>query len=303
MRLDAVSVEVVRALQEAGIDVVLLKGVSLARWLYPEGGRFWTDVDLWADPDRRTESDVVLRELGFVPTPPLPDDYETTYRRGDVVIDLHHSLPRVPIPAAQAWRAIAPHRTTMPLLDLDLPVLDEVGLTYHAAHHAAQHGRTGGSPRPHDAAPNENAGHVQEDLRRALAIATPAQWQGAAALATRLGTAPLLAAVLDLTPEGRALATGLALPAPDAASRLSATAADRDDHRAHALAWALQAGRRRERAGRLVRLLLPTPAWMREVHLGRDVGTPALLVAYLRRLGGIAARTPTVLRRWWRARG
>lgn len=302
MRLDAVSVEAVRALQAAGIDVVLLKGVSLARSLYPEGGRFWTDVDLWADPDRREESDAVLRDLGFTPSPPLPDDYETTYRRGTDVIDLHRSLPRVSVPAAQAWRAIQPRRTTMPLLGLDLPVLDEVGLAYHAAHHAAQHGRTGGSLAPGRTGPSENAGHVVEDLERALARATPAQWRGAADLAARLGTAPLLAAVLDLSPAGRAVAEGLDLPPPDAAARLSATAADQDDHRAHALAWALQADERRETLRRLLRMLAPSPAWMREVYLREDVGRVRLAAAYARRTLGILLSTPRVLGRWWRAR-
>jgi hypothetical protein len=61
-----VSAEVLDALAAAGVDAVLLKGSSFARWLYGDGEpRTWTDTDVLVAPARRDRAEAVLRDLGF----------------------------------------------------------------------------------------------------------------------------------------------------------------------------------------------------------------------------------------------
>jgi hypothetical protein len=63
--VDRVTGEVVAALNDAGIAAILLKGPSIARWLYPAGGRMYRDTDLLVPPSQFLDAASVLRSLGF----------------------------------------------------------------------------------------------------------------------------------------------------------------------------------------------------------------------------------------------
>lgn len=43
---DRIAAEVTSALRHAAIPTILLKGPSIARWLYPSGGRHYIDTDI-----------------------------------------------------------------------------------------------------------------------------------------------------------------------------------------------------------------------------------------------------------------
>src|SRR3954468_19053260 len=76
LRVDAATAEVARALDAAAIPHILLKGPSVARWLYPEGGRGYSDSDLLVSPSSVQAAEAVLESMGFrrrYDTSGLPD--------------------------------------------------------------------------------------------------------------------------------------------------------------------------------------------------------------------------------------
>jgi len=63
--VDAFTAEVVGAFGREGIEVLVLKGQVLARWLYPGEARPYGDSDLMVAPDDRARAVSVLERLGF----------------------------------------------------------------------------------------------------------------------------------------------------------------------------------------------------------------------------------------------
>ena len=100
--------EVVTAFKDAGIPTILLKGPSIARWLYPAGGRTYRDTDLLVPPSQFADAGSVLRSLGFTD---LLEDFHPCERSAQAVetpftrapgpgarpggqVDLHRNIPR-----------------------------------------------------------------------------------------------------------------------------------------------------------------------------------------------------------------
>jgi len=67
LNIDRVTAEVAVAMVAAGIAYVVLKGPSIARWLYPTNGRTYCDTDLLVPPAEFERAGAVLRSLGFAP--------------------------------------------------------------------------------------------------------------------------------------------------------------------------------------------------------------------------------------------
>ena len=66
LAVDAVTAEVVTALRDAGIRPLLLKGPSIAGWLYGDGAaRPYGDSDLLVSPGSYRPAENALRALGF----------------------------------------------------------------------------------------------------------------------------------------------------------------------------------------------------------------------------------------------
>src|SRR5579862_7431395 len=63
--LEAVAGEVVEELRRAGQRSLLIKGVTIGRWLYPDEPRLYSDVDLLVDPASFDDCESVLVRLGF----------------------------------------------------------------------------------------------------------------------------------------------------------------------------------------------------------------------------------------------
>jgi len=212
LAVDRVTVEVVTALDAAGIPSILLKGPSIARWLYPEGGRRYADTDLLVQASDRERAVDVLRALGFrdrlegfhpferraMPTvatsfvraPNVGDG-----RGGDV--DLHRNLPFLSTPDEVLWEVLSAHVTTLVIGGRAVRVLDRTGVALHVVVHAVQEGFRM---------------HTAEDLRRALATLSLSDWEAVAALADRLGVADVLGRGLRHQPAGVAVADRLGLP-------------------------------------------------------------------------------------------
>lgn len=211
MYVDRVTAEVVTALYDAGIPAILLKGPSIARWLYPAGGRVYRDTDLLVPPAQFAAGEEVLRSLGFTD---LVEDFHPCERVAKVVetafirdsgpgarpggkVDLHRNLPGLPVPESRVWEALDARCEAMVVGDVEVRAVDRIGVALHVVVHAVQHGFTM---------------HTAEDLRRAI-VALPLEgWQEVARLAGRLGIAGVVGLGLRHLPEGADLAGRLGLP-------------------------------------------------------------------------------------------
>lgn len=267
---DQVTAEVVTAMQGAGIEAIVLKGPSIARWLYPDGGRGYTDSDIlvrWHDVDRAAR---VLRLLGFGellaafhPAERPANDVETTYIRhdgaGGSLVDLHHNLPRLPVPDEALWREFSAGTETIRIGGIDARCLGRTALALHVVLHAAQHGYSG---------------HTREDLRRAIAVLSPADWRRTADLAERLGMVGIFGAALRHEAIGAGIADQLGVPGREIAdSPFWLSFAPRGSA---ALAQFRAIPTVRQKARQVRWALLPSPAKIRYVSRRPD-GSPLSL--------------------------
>ena len=107
LQLEAAAVTVTRALQEAAVPYLLLKGPVTSSWLYGSlDARAYGDVDLLVSPDAWDRAGSVLHALGYrdrhlaVLGAYRPDN-ERAWVRGSVTVDLHSRLAGVPARLAQ----------------------------------------------------------------------------------------------------------------------------------------------------------------------------------------------------------
>lgn len=122
--VNKVMAEVVDAFDANGISSILLKGPSIARWLYPEGGRTYVDSDLLVPDSQFAQAEALLALLGFASAfegwssfeQPVDPQAWTFARAGPDgrtpgTVDLHHTLWGVPVPDEDVWEAFGgPHR-------------------------------------------------------------------------------------------------------------------------------------------------------------------------------------------------
>src|SRR5215213_4879318 len=66
LHLDLVAVQATRALEQAGVPAIVLKGPSIATWLYVDGGaRPYDDCDLLVPLERFPDARRALAALGY----------------------------------------------------------------------------------------------------------------------------------------------------------------------------------------------------------------------------------------------
>ena len=292
---DRVAADTTRALRAGGVDSILLKGASLAEWLYADGTpRGYADVDLLVDPRRHAGAEAVLGELGFAPLE--ADDWEGSeyqpharpWRRADdgAIIDLHRTLADVRNRGPESvWAVLQPHREQMMIGGAAIDVLDIPGRLALCGLHAAHHGLQ--LPKP------------LEDLRRAIAVADDASWRAAVSLADELDALHAFATGLRLVPEGDALADHLGLWTPD----LLATSQGGDPAPlAIGFERLASAPRLRDKLALLGRELVPNPSAVRYSSRLARRGRIGLALAYLRRPFWLARHAPASYRAWRRFR-
>jgi len=292
LQLEAVTAEVVRAFQHAGVESILLKGPAVAQTLYPGGDREFGDVDLLVAPDVRLRANAVLAKLGFrsaMASEEVPDpraQWADVWVRNRVSVELHRTLWGTGVSEAELWSVLREQTAPIRVSGADVRSLARHALAMHVALHAAQHGRREAKPLA--------------DLERALGAFERECWADAAALAVRLRASPAFAAGLRLIPAGTRLAADLGLghEAPlEVVLRASgaspgALAVNRIAHD-----WG-PVGRLR-----LVgRTLLPSPAFMRLFFPLARRGPLGLTAAYVLRLATRARQLPAGVGEWRRAR-
>ena len=293
LAIDALTAEVLRHLQRTEVPALLLKGPSIARWLYDQPGeRPYGDVDLLVPAGAETRAETALRGLGYRPDPGLgrPDPgvaaNHVWLRGAGERVELHVSLIGIRAATADVWPLLAPGAETLDVGGERAAVLGPPARALHLALHAAQHGIRSEQPL--------------EDLRRGLARLPEEVWAGAAALAARLDAEQGTAAGLRLLPEGRVMASRLGLTTRiDTETVLRAASSPPLADGFERLSRA-QTGR--ERLRRIVRVALPDPAFLRWWTPLASRGRAGLVAAYLWRVAWVAGHVVPGYRAWRRAR-
>jgi glycosyltransferase involved in cell wall biosynthesis len=205
LALDVLAAGVAREFEAVGIPSILLKGASIARWLYQEeGSRHYSDVDLLVGPGGYDMAAQVLQEMGFADPVALARSSEgqanaRAWRRADgMVVDLHRALIGIGASPEVAFAALQRHTTALSVGGRDVKVLDVAARGLHLALHAAQHGIDHPVPL--------------QDLALALEQLAAAVWEEVALLAEELDAVAAFGAGLRLLPDGRDLAARLRLP-------------------------------------------------------------------------------------------
>jgi Uncharacterised nucleotidyltransferase len=294
LRADLLAAEVVAELGTAGVRVVLLKGPSLARWLYETSSdRPYVDCDLLVGPQDHARTEEVLRALGFarmLGDEDTPGWHQPAHRwsRGPnhPSVDLHRTLTGVGAPAERLWEVLTSESEVMTLGETEVEVLGPPARSFHVALHAAQHGARSSQP--------------MNDLQRALEIVQPGTWREAAHLARGVGATGAFAAGLRLAPAGERLAASLRLPVSSSLE----TALRATTPPAGALGWQHVARTRGlgAKARVVARKLLPTPRFMREWSSLARRGRLGLSAAYIWRPLWVLLQVGPGLAAWLQAR-
>lgn len=136
------------ALREAGIPVLLLKGVHLARFVYPEPAlRTMADVDLMVPRDRLAQAEQVLLDLGYGPTPrPDPvafcawsNHLAKLYLDGAPVVELHWTIERPTSPFRIDLDGLWARSRPVELEGVEVRVLAPEDLLLHLVLHVSYH--------------------------------------------------------------------------------------------------------------------------------------------------------------------
>jgi hypothetical protein len=291
--IDMVTVEVVRALGAAGIEAILLKGASVARWLYDhEAERTYVDCDLLVAPTNLADAESILAGLDFrrIGLESLATDWPkhaVALRRGDgLAVDLHRSLVGIGADDVTLWSELSCRTETLEIAGAEVEVLDPPARALTIALHAAK-----------EAARVQK---VRRDLEQAVARIPFDVWQETAVLAERVEAVPAFAAGLRRDPKGTVLADRLGLPA-----RVTVGVALRTSTPpplAVGMDWLLRTPSWKGKFSLARWKLFPPPGFMRAWSLLARRGTWGLALSYVWRPLWVAWRAIPALRAVHRAR-
>jgi hypothetical protein len=294
LRVDSMTAEVLRAFDAEGIESLLLKGASVARWLYDnDEPRGYADCDLFVRPSDLEAAEDVLVRLRFEPEvdrsemPGWWQDHAIGWLRSDDgAIDLHRTLPDVGVDPERVWLTLAAHREPIVVGGFEAQTLAIPARAFMLALHAAHHG-TGW-------------GRFLDDLERGASTADLATWRAAAELAASLKATAAFATGLRLVEPGRAIASELGLTT-DGTVGLALKASTPPpmalgfDQLARASGW-------RERMKILRHKFFPPVTFMKRWSPLARQGRVGLLRAYVGRGAWLLRNAPAGFRAWRSAR-
>jgi Uncharacterised nucleotidyltransferase len=295
LRIDAATAGLLRGFDRAGVQALLLKGPSVARWLYGDGGlRVYVDCDLLIPPAAIPAAEEVLETLTYERTfddrvmPAWWRQHANEWVRGDgrLTVDLHHKLPGVRMDAESAWCLLAAGSEVMQVAGHPARILGLPARSLHIALHAGHHGARWSGPI--------------SDLERALAMVDAGVWRKAATLAAELDATDAFSAGLRLTSAGAEVASRLELPGARSVEAL--LRAGIPPPVAIGFEQFARAQGIRARAEIFWRKLVPPAEYMRRWDPRAGRGRSALLLAYVRRPAWLLRHTPRGILAWSRAR-
>jgi hypothetical protein len=288
LRVDTVTAEVVSKLRDAGVRPILLKGPSIAAWLYVNGPpRPYRDTDLLLAPEALERASRVLRAAGFREQPGVSS--YTWFRRSDrSIVDLHDTLFGVEADKDHAWVVLSEEPEAMQIGPLEVETLRRPARLLYVVLHAAQH-------------ESHRFKQPLSDLERALNHEQERPWKEAAGLASRLRAVPTFSAGLRLLPDGASLADRMGLL--DERPLMLSLREEGGRSLAVTLERLAAAPSMSARLRLLVRRLAPPPDYMRWRYRRLAARGPAgLALAYLWRPVSTALRLPGAILAWRRAR-
>ena len=276
LTLDVAAAEVIRALQEARIDPILLKGPALVSWLYDDGGlRGYGDIDLLVAPHDLRAAHRVLEQRGF-----------RYGERGTDDIDLVDTIGGPKLPPGEVWTLLDRRTQPFRLLDVDVRVLDECAQAAHVVVHAWKHGYEMAVPL--------------EDLRRLLARIPNDAWPEVLKFVRELDAMEAFAGGLALLPGGVAIAERLGLSVEPSTETLLLR--EQSPPQLLLLDRAFTARGWRRRLTLLRAAFAPHPDEMRLRFAFARRGRRGLAAAYVVRSLRLAVTAPAALLVWKRAR-
>jgi hypothetical protein len=284
MVLDEACRSVSTHLDEAGFDFIVLKGATIAEWLYPDPSqRTYLDLDILVAPQAETAVVASLEQIGYRPLlderslRPFSPDEQPLRGPSDVMVDLHIALQGVHLPAEEAWEILFASTVLSDWAGTPIRALAPPARAMLLALHLAKRGLV-------DA-------QAARDLRLGLERLDEDLWREAHRLAARLEALDAFSAGLMLLPEGTTLARRLGLEGPQHnETRMRAHSVD---HSAVALERFLTAPDWRSRLVLLRAALFPSAQWLRFFY-AEQTGRPfGLLRVRVQRPIEIIARVPS----------
>ncbi len=288
LELDRQAALIVRALRDAGVSSLLLKGPAVARWLYPPGAtRPVGDVDLLVPTSHWDTAAEVLLARGMRPRsqPPKHAAMWDPPVAGDLSVDLHRSFHFVTVSPEGCWRILHGHAETATLAGETVAIPSRAALAVLLVLHAVADG---------------HGSRTLAELAMAIEQEKLETWRAAAELAAELGAVDAFAAGLRAVAGGGPIAARLLLPS---ASRIDIELALEATPSAHGLARLSEATSWSGFVWSLLRELVPSQGVMRRRRFPFAQGGPfGLAASYALRPLIVAARLPAALRAWRRAR-
>jgi hypothetical protein len=284
--LDHACGEMVRHLQAEGHRVIMLKGHTIAHWLYPDPAeRTYGDLDVLVNPAEEGAVVESLRALGYQPVfdrswrATSPEEQPLQNSRG-VVIDLHVGIKGIRLSSQEAWGVLSELTVPWDWAGTRVDALATHARAVHLAVHVAQSGVADSK--------------AEHDLALGLERLDAETWREAARLARRLDALDAFAAGLRLNPRGKRLAADLSLPEPrHLETRMRADSAA---NAAIVLERTMAGGTWRERARMVYAHVFPSAAWMRALQPENTQNSLALLRARVRRPFVLLHRLPSAVR-------
>ncbi|HST54654.1 MAG TPA: nucleotidyltransferase family protein [Solirubrobacteraceae bacterium] len=197
--IDQLTAEITGVFAAEGIETLVLKGPVLAAWLYPGDLRAYGDSDLMVAPGDWDRAVAILQRLGFsdhlgpLAHPRMESFASTAFLRGEDNLDLHCALHGLNGDLQGVWQAFSANAQHQTIGGAEVRVPSRQALLLHVGLHAAHHAET----------------KALEDLERALAIASEAEWLQALELARTCDGVLAFASGLMLVPAGAELARRL----------------------------------------------------------------------------------------------
>lgn len=289
--VDSVTAEVSGELEEAGVRCLLLKGPSVAQWLYADpGDRAYGDTDLLVAPADAPAARQTLTGIGFrrmwgpVAHPGMREPPSHPWRRDAFVVDLHEAIVGTARDAAALFDWLWEVSVAQVVAGRSVRVLGKPARLVHVALHAAHHGPAVGAP--------------VRDVDQAVTACSQREWEAAAAAAVEMGALDSFALGISLAPNGPGVLERLGLVARPSVDWLL-------EMQAVPLAGGIERFRRASGIGARARMLrdelAPSPAFMRWWTPLARRSRRGLAASYICRVLFLAGSIAPALWAWARA--
>jgi hypothetical protein len=292
--VDKVTAEVTKALEEASIPSIVLKGPGIATWLYSgDRPRVYNDTDLLLRRQDWDRALALVEKLGFeddlgpLDHPRMESGAGYPFKRHSDghQVDLHYILFGIGVDPETLWEALSLDSVRENVGGREVHLPSQPARLMHIALHAVQHG-------------GETWEKPMMDLGKAIEKAPLDTWKKSLTLAERLEAGETFSAGLRLTADGRELAKAIGAEhseSVDTVLRLEWVPM------AEGFKELSQAKGLRRKAAIVVREIFPTPTFMRWWSPMARRGFGGLILAYIWRPIWLAYKAVPGYLAWRRA--